>query len=99
MSLENLKADYKRKMFKDIKNDSIELIYWPYLYSWGSLVTQMVKSPPASWRPRFDPWDGKIPWRRVWQSTPVFLPGESCGQRSLVATVHVVMKSQTRLTD
>ena len=32
----------------------------------------------------FDPWVGKIPWRRVWQPTPVFLPGESHGQRSLV---------------
>ena len=31
----------------------------------------------------FDPWVGKIPWRRVWQPTPVFLPGESHGQRSL----------------
>ena len=28
-------------------------------------------------RPGFDPWVGKIPWRRVWQPTPVFLPGES----------------------
>ena len=26
---------------------------------------------------------GKIPWRRAWQPTPVFMPGESCGQRSL----------------
>ena len=26
--------------------------------------------------PRFDPWVGKIPWRREWQPTPVFLPGE-----------------------
>ena len=26
---------------------------------------------------RFDPWVGKIPWRRKWQPTPVFLPGES----------------------
>ena len=32
----------------------------------------------------FDTWVGKIPWRRAWQSTPVFLPGESHGQRSLV---------------
>ena len=30
-----------------------------------------------------DPWVGKIPWRRAWQPTPVFLPGESHGQRSL----------------
>ena len=31
----------------------------------------------------FDPWVGKIPWRKEWQPTPVFLPGESHGQRSL----------------
>ena len=31
----------------------------------------------------FDPWLGKIPWRRAWQPTPAFLPGESHGQRSL----------------
>ena len=30
------------------------------------------------------PWVRKIPWRRAWQPTPVFLPGESHGQRSLV---------------
>ena len=34
-------------------------------------------------RCEFDPWVGKIPWRRAWQPTPVFLPGESHGQRSL----------------
>ena len=32
----------------------------------------------------FDPWVGKILWRRKWQPTPVFLPGESPGWRSLV---------------
>ena len=32
----------------------------------------------------FDPWIRKIPWRKAWQPTPVFLPGESYGQRSLV---------------
>ena len=31
----------------------------------------------------FDPWVGKIPWRRKWQRTPVFLPGKSHGQMSL----------------
>ena len=31
-----------------------------------------------------DPWVGKIPWRRKWQPTPVFLPEKSHGQRSLV---------------
>ena len=32
---------------------------------------------------RFHPWVGKTPWRREWQPTSVFLPGESHGQRSL----------------
>ena len=31
----------------------------------------------------FDPWVGKIPWRRTWQPTPIFLPREFHGQRSL----------------
>ena len=31
----------------------------------------------------FDPWVGKMPWRRAWQPTPRVLPGESHGQRSL----------------
>ena len=34
-------------------------------------------------RHRFDPWVGKVPWRRKRQPTPVFLPGKSRGQRSL----------------
>ena len=39
---------------------------------------------------------GKIPWRRKWQPTPVFLPGKSHGQSSLAGyTVHGVAKSQT----
>ena len=31
----------------------------------------------------FDPWVRKIPWRRKWHPTPVFLPGKFLGQRSL----------------
>jgi len=34
-------------------------------------------------RREFDPWVGKIRWRRKWQPTPVFLPGKSHGQRHL----------------
>ena len=34
-------------------------------------------------RSGFNPWVGNVPWRRKWQPTPVFLPGESHGQRSL----------------
>ena len=36
-------------------------------------------------RPGFDPWVGKIPWRRAWQPIPVSLPGEFHGHRSLVS--------------
>ena len=36
------------------------------------------------WRHGFNPWARKIPWRREWQPTPVFLPGKSYGQRSMV---------------
>ena len=49
----------------------------------ASLVAQMVKNLLQCGRPRLDPWVRKIPWRREWQPTPVFLPGESHGQRSL----------------
>ena len=42
-----------------------------------SLVAQTVKNPPACGRPGLDPWVGKIPWKRAWQPTPKFLPGES----------------------
>ena len=38
-------------------------------------------------RPWFDPWDLKVPWRKAWQPTPVFLPGKSHGQRSLVGYI------------
>ena len=53
-------------------------------YSWASLVAQLVKKCLQRGRHEFDPWVGKIPWMRAWQPTPVFLPGESHGQRSLI---------------
>ena len=48
----------------------------------------VVKNPSASAGDRkdvglIDSWVRKIPWRRAWQRTPVLLPGESQGQRSL----------------
>ena len=49
---------------------------------------------------RFSPWVRKIPWGRKWQPTPVFLPGKSKGQWSLVGyIVHGVTKSRTWLSD
>ena len=49
----------------------------------ASLVAQLVQNPPAMQETGFDPWVGKIPWRREQQPTLVFLPGESHGQRNL----------------
>ena len=49
----------------------------PLLFSWVSLVAQMVKNLPVMWEPKFNPWVWKVPWRREWQPTPVLLPGES----------------------
>ena len=47
--------------------------------------------------PGFDPWVGKIPWRRAWQPTPVFLPGESSWTEWLVG-YSPWAKSWTRLS-
>ena len=59
----------------------------------------MVKNPPANAGDVRDKgliWVRKIPWRRKWQPTSVFLPGESHGLRSLVGyTVHRVAKNET----
>ena len=54
----------------------------------ASQVALVVKNLPAKAERRrdvggFNPWVGKIPWRRKVQSTPTFLPGGSHGQRSL----------------
>ena len=64
-----------------------------------SLVAQTVKNLPACRRPGFDPLIGKIPWRKEWLPTPVFLPGEFYGQRSLAGYSLWGRKSWTRLRD
>ena len=56
----------------------------------------MDKNLPAMWENQA--WVRKTPWRREWQAIPVFLPGESHGQRSWRATVHGVTQSQTQLS-
>ena len=48
-----------------------------------SLVAQMVKNLPAMKETQVRSLGQKIPWRREWLPTPVFLPGDSHGQRSL----------------
>ena len=71
---------------------------------WGfnvgaSQVVLVVKNPPAQTgdiRDRIDSWIGKIPWSRKWQPTPVVLPGESHGERSLVGfDFHVHTRTST----
>ena len=60
----------------------------------------MVKNSPAhagDMKCGFNPWVGKIPWRRAWQPTPVFLPGESRGQGPWCAMIHRVAQSRTLL--
>ena len=56
-----------------------EGIGYPLQYSWASLVAQLVKNRLQCRRPRFDPWVGKMPWRRERLPTPVFWPGEFHG--------------------
>jgi len=73
----------------DCNNILQSLVYLNYLIkiNGASQVTLVVKNPPgnaedirdAGWIPRL----GRFPWIRPWQPTPVFLPGESHGQRSL----------------
>ena len=47
--------------------------------------------------PGFDPWVGKVPWRRRWQPAPEFLPGESHGQSSLAGCSPWGHRSQSDL--
>ena len=49
----------------------------------ASWVAQELRIRLQCRRFEFNPWIGKIPWRRKWQTTPIFLSGESHGERSL----------------
>ena len=55
----------------------------PLQYSWASLWLKWLRICQQCGRPGFDPWVGKIPWRREQLPTPGFLPGKFHGQRSL----------------
>ena len=63
----------------------------PQFYSWSRTKRGLpwwlrwLKHLPAMRETRFDPWVGKIPWRRKWQPTPVLLPGKSHEWRSVVS--------------
>ena len=63
---------------------------------WASLVAQRWRICLRRSRPGFDPWVGEIPWRRAWQPTPVFLPGDSHGWRSLAGCSPQVDTTEAR---
>ena len=69
-----------------------ETIGYPLKYSWASRVAHLKKLCLQYGTPGFDPWVGKIPWRRERLPTPVFWPGEFHG-------LYGVAKSRTRLSD
>ena len=54
-----------------------------YIYIWASLVVKNLPAMQESQEMWVHSLIGKITWRRAWQLTPVFLPGESYGQRNL----------------
>ena len=62
-------------------------------YSWASLVAQLIKNPSAMQEPGFNPWVGKIPWRRE------RLPKYSGLENSRYCIVHEVAKSWTQLSN
>ena len=71
-----------------------------YICIWASLVAQWSRICLQWRRCRFNPWVRKIPWRRKWQPTPLFLPVKSHGQRNLAGyIVHGVAKNQTQFID
>ena len=58
-----------------------------YTKIWTSLVAQLLRMCLQCGRSRFDLWVGKIPWRRKWQPTPVFWPGNYMDRGVWRATV------------
>ena len=67
---------------------------YPVHHSWVSLVAQLVKNSPAVWRPGFDPWVGKISWRRKHYQLQY-----SGLENSMHCIVYGVAKSKTQLSD
>ena len=79
----DVNIDAAKRTFLSFKN-----IFWcgPFLessFSGGTSSKESACQCRKCKRQGFDPWVGKIHWRRAWQPTPVFLPGEFHGQRNL----------------
>ena len=65
----------------------------------ASLLAQIIKNPSQWRRHGFEPWLGKISWRREWLPTPYSCLGNPMDRGAWWATVHRVEKSQTWLSD
>ena len=88
---------YSENTFKASHAPSYHFTFSPGLLWWLSGKVSVCQCRRLK-RLRFDPWVGKIPWRRAWQPIPVFLLGKSHGQRSLVGpSSWDHKKSQTQL--
>ena len=85
------KLPFRRECLRSTVSQKHVLYLWVLCFDFISFFSGLPrwlsgKESACQWRtPGFDPWVQKIPWRRKWQPTPGFLPGESHGQRSLVA--------------
>ena len=75
------KNQTKRQMLTDLKGFKINLNGRQWMPDWGRSQLAFDTCITASWKSHkkggLEPWVRKIPWRRAWQPTPVFLPGES----------------------
>ena len=67
----------------DYKSVCIRMAITSLILVWPSLVARMVKNLPVIQETQIQPLGQKIPWKREWLPTPLFLPGEFCGLRIL----------------
>ena len=78
---------YIKGLFFSLSSSNVHIFFQSkfnsIMYVWASPVALMVRNLPANIGSGFNPWVGKITWRRSWQSTLVFLLGESHRQRTL----------------
>ena len=84
-------------------SNKAETYFYAFAFKLFGLPRWLSSEEPAcqSRRPKgfgFGSWVGKIPWRRKWQPTPVFLPGNPMDRGAWRAAVHTVEKSQTQLS-
>ena len=93
--------DARRAGRESVPKSSSVQICLDYAAAWGFPSGTSGKEPTCQFRRHkrhvFDPWAGKIPWRRAWQPPPVFLSGESPWRVAWWDTIHRVSKSWTQL--